>query len=212
MNAVFIGRSVEVLGAILEQDRILAAVVEERQADGCAARLARERAIPVHTVRSQADFDRLPAFEGMPVAVMCECGIILPEPFGRRFSRLVNIHPGLIPENRGRHPLPQGILHGHATMGVTAVLVDFARIDFGRILCRAELPIDYEASYGRNNERLRRLYAFVAREVARQLREERLDDLEYLYRIREDHYYPRLDGPTLERVAQAERLRDLIEE
>jgi phosphoribosylglycinamide formyltransferase-1 len=65
---------------------------------------------------------------------------ILPEPLIGAFPRgILNVHPGLIPENRGLDTLTNAI-YRDIPMGITAHLID-RRVDAGAVLDRYLLPV-----------------------------------------------------------------------
>ncbi len=89
-------------------------------------------------------------------------GIILDQNIISRVERVINLHMGLLPQCRGRHPLPAAILNHHTTAGVTAHLIVDEHIDSGPVVCQTSMPIDYQASYNTNEKALRSLLGDLA--------------------------------------------------
>lgn len=70
----------------------------------------------------------------------------IPEAILNSVERAINIHPSLLPLNRGPHPVQWAIIHGQTKTGVTAHLMtnDF---DAGHIIKQVEVPIELEDTW-----------------------------------------------------------------
>jgi len=69
-------------------------------------------------------------------------GLIFKEDLIHRFEAGIwNVHPGILPENRGRHPLSWSVLKNEAYFGVTIHVMD-AEIDCGVHLAHAKIDRD----------------------------------------------------------------------
>ena len=70
----------------------------------------------------------------------------IPEAVLNSVERAINIHPSLLPLNRGPHPVQWAIIHGQTKTGITAHLMtnDF---DAGHIIKQVEVPIDVEDTW-----------------------------------------------------------------
>ena len=92
------------------------------------------------TESQQAMHDRLQ--EARPdVVVLAGFMRILKEPSLTAFAdRIVNVHPSLLPEFKGRHAVRDALASGASITGCTVHLV-IPEIDAGRILAQATVPI-----------------------------------------------------------------------
>lgn len=198
-DGVFIGHSLEAFHAAVEQLTIIGVITEARASDGPVAEDARARGIDLELVTDARQVPVALSRFSCELVLMCEFGLILPHE-GLEGCTVINVHPGLVPDNRGRHPLPQAILHGDEYMGVTALIADLQLIDAGEILCRLEAPIDYESDYNTNNERLRRMLRMATDDAIRQVLSGQVADNSYLFRCRPNRYRPPVERGTLERI------------
>lgn len=144
-----------------------------------------------------------------PGRILClaSFGIIVKEPVISAVRHVVNVHPGVLPGYRGRHPLPQAIVHGERMMGCTVHLVDGPEIDAGPVLARAELPIDYSASYESNERRLRQLMGHLTETVLDQLLDGSAVSVAW-DAAAEGRYHPPLGSERLRALLDAPALRD----
>jgi folate-dependent phosphoribosylglycinamide formyltransferase PurN len=95
--------------------------------------------------------------------------ICRPPAIGCFAGGLLNLHLGLLPGSRGRHPVEWSILEGRPT-GVTVFLLD-AGIDTGReIVLRREVPIRAEPDFAAAKRRLAERDAEFFREALERLR------------------------------------------
>ena len=81
-------------------------------------------------------------------------GIILDDEIIEWCNRkVINIHPGVLPGYRGRHPLHQSILDKSKDMGISIHVLN-KKIDSGMIVEKISVPIDYNLSYKQNEKKL----------------------------------------------------------
>lgn len=125
-------------------------------------------------------------------------------------KKIINIHPGLLPEYRGRHPLPQAILNKEKMMGITAHILT-SKIDCGEIIETKKLKINFEDSYKSNEKRL---FSFVP---------EIFDNIVKMFNINEipfynnqfyeiGNYYKPLQKEILLEVLNSDKLRSVLDE
>lgn len=116
---------------------------------------------------------------------------------------VINIHPGLLPQYRGRHPLPQAILNKELYMGLTSHVMSLA-IDEGRILKIVKIAINYEKNY-KDNELLllNRLYNFVKESV-----QNYFNNVEITTKEKNTYYKP-LDKDQLHEIFTVTKLKEL---
>lgn len=128
----------------------IALVVSDRP-DAHALRRAADAGVPTETVLWSDHTDR-DAFSAALAAVVERSGAkavvlagfmrILGSPFVLRFpSRIVNIHPSLLPSFPGSHAVEQALQHGVTITGVTVHFVD-EQVDHGPIV--AQVPVHVE--------------------------------------------------------------------
>ncbi len=107
------------------------------------ARIAAARGIPVLEVARPGDPETLAVLGAYVPDAICVACFPWRVPRGLlELPRLgcVNLHPSLLPENRGPDPLFWTFRRGDATIGVTAHLMD-ERLDAGPIVAQRVLPV-----------------------------------------------------------------------
>jgi hypothetical protein len=108
------------------------------------------RVITVAHLNSDESVAALSALDADVGVVGCS-PILRPEVFGAFRLGVLNIHPGLIPEYRGRSPVEWALFEG-GNVGVTLHLID-AGIDTGPVVSRRTVPLQagdtVRAVYGR---------------------------------------------------------------
>lgn len=94
--------------------------------------------IPNKTVLSAA----LESFSPFDIGVIANFGLILStEDISCADLGFVNAHPGLLPHNKGRHPIQQSILEKHSETGICLHRVT-PIVDGGEILSEHRITID----------------------------------------------------------------------
>ena len=126
-------------------------VVVSNQADAQGLERAEKAGVPTAVV-SHKDYDSREAFDEAVLAqlknhdvdVVCLAGFmrILSSVLVRAFpSRILNIHPSLLPAFAGLHAQRQAVEHGAKVSGCTVHLVD-EELDHGPILAQAAVPVE----------------------------------------------------------------------
>ena len=136
-------------------------------------------------------------------AVSASFGFIFKNRHLSHFEKVINIHPGCLFSNRGRHPLPQAIMNNRLSMSITAHEVTDEKIDLGNFIARIELAIDYSVSYKENDSRLRSCLCLLSSYIS-----ENLDSRLPSYKVTEvqDTYFPPLEKTKLEEIMKSETL------
>ncbi len=126
-------------------------VVVSNQADAQGLERAEKAGVPTAVV-SHKDYDSREAFDEAVLAqlknhdvdIVCLAGFmrILSSVLVRAFpSRILNIHPSLLPAFAGLHAQRQAVEHGAKVSGCTVHLVD-EELDHGPILLQAPVPVE----------------------------------------------------------------------
>lgn len=90
-----------------------------------------------------SDLTALPLDELRPEAIAVACfDRLVPRGVRERVSLAVNVHPSLLPDNRGPMPLFWTFRRGQAVTGVTVHLLE-DRADAGAILAQRRLPVEH---------------------------------------------------------------------
>lgn len=76
----------------------------------------------------------------------------------------VNIHPSLLPKNRGVSPVPAALLSGDSFTGVSVMLMDEGW-DTGPVLSRAQIPISAQDTTGSLTDKVSRIGAQLLLDV-----------------------------------------------
>ncbi|MDR2646489.1 MAG: hypothetical protein LBC04_04985 [Holosporaceae bacterium] len=152
---VFMGHFVSVLEEIVSKIFVDFVVVEDKKSALDVVRFCEKNMLRYVVVKTFDDikvaFDNI---SHIGLLVVASFGIILREDLIKKCGHVVNIHPGDIPNCRGRHPLPCAILNKHKFMAITAHLIDSEKIDCGPIIAKIVIPINYRESYRHNEKRL----------------------------------------------------------
>lgn len=105
--------------------------------------LAWQRGIPLYEVASLSDAETVSVLTDYQPDIICvACFSLLIPPAIRELPRLgcLNVHPSLLPANRGPVPLFWTFREGHQTTGVTIHLVS-EKMDSGDILAQEEITV-----------------------------------------------------------------------
>lgn len=85
-------------------------------------------------------------------------------------ENLIVLHDSLLPRYRGFAPLVSALVNGDSEVGVTALLAA-AEFDRGDVVIQKSLPVQYPAKVRDVIDRISRLFAQTALEIAAQLKE-----------------------------------------
>ena len=137
------------LQALIDAGLPIAAVASNRK-DAYALVRARAAGIPTatfsldcHADRSERDLVLATWLEEHAVELVVLAGYmhLLTTPFLNRFpGRIVNVHPSLLPQFPGAHPIEDALAAGVETTGVTVHLVDEG-LDTGPVLRQEEVAV-----------------------------------------------------------------------
>ena len=114
--------------------------------------------VPHTDFPSREDFDRrvvtLLKEHGVELVVLAGFMRLLSAVFVRAFpSRILNIHPSLLPAFPGPHAQRQALQHGVRISGATVHLID-EEMDHGPIIAQAAVPVYADDTEGRLRERI----------------------------------------------------------
>jgi phosphoribosylglycinamide formyltransferase-1 len=142
------------LQALIDAGLPLSAVASNRK-DAFALLRARDAGIPTatfsldcHADRTERDLVMATWLEehGVELVVLAGYMHLLTAPFLARFpSRIVNVHPSLLPAFPGAHAIDDALAAGVETTGVTVHLVDEG-LDTGPTLVQEEVPVEPRAT------------------------------------------------------------------
>ncbi len=122
-------------------------------------------------------------------------------------KNIVNIHPGILPNYRGRHPLPQAILNKERFMGITSHILTKC-IDKGDIIEIRAMSIDYDASYFDN---LNRLYSLLPELIDVTVEKFLKNCLPIIVSDTNDNYYPPLNEITIKEIVNCKKLIEITD-
>jgi phosphoribosylglycinamide formyltransferase-1 len=138
------------LQALLDQGLPVVAVASNRR-DAYALERARAAGVPAatfglecHASRAERDLVMATWLEqhGVELVVLAGYMHLLTRPFLDRFpDRIVNVHPSLLPQFPGVHPIEDALAAGVETTGVTVHLVDDG-LDTGPVLRQEEVSVE----------------------------------------------------------------------
>lgn len=136
--------------------------------------------------------------------------------FGKIFTRemiellsmkIINIHPGILPNVKGRHPLPQTILNKEKEMGITAHVLNEC-IDSGKIVDLIKLNIDYKKSYKYNETKLLEKIPIIFDNVIDKFLNNNIDFSKEI--LSYGTYYPPLSYDMINKIININRLEELF--
>jgi methionyl-tRNA formyltransferase len=118
--------------------------------------LAKKRQVPViqlETFKSSGAIQTLTGYQP-DLIIVAAFGLILPgEVLSLPRFRCLNVHPSLLPRQRGPSPVAGAILHGDELTGVTIIVMD-ARLDAGPVLAQQKAGISFMDTTGSLSSRL----------------------------------------------------------
>ena len=199
---VFLGDFDFVLDELLNFVSIDLVFVENRVSNKKIIDLCRVRGIQYFIVDGFGDLFESTRNLDIDFCFMASFSIILKQCFIDGCNKIINFHMGDIEVCRGRHPLPVAIVNNFDFMGFTVHLVDSERIDFGGIVVKVSIPIDYGESYEFNKNVLFDFVRAVIPSVFRNgFRSCVCDNASSVY-------YKPLDSVLLERVVKSDCLME----
>jgi len=143
------------------------------------------------------------------LTIVCSFGIIVPpEIIEYLDKKIINIHSGILPDYRGRHPLPQAVLNREELGGVSAHVLN-ERIDAGRIVSQRRFAIDYEKSYRFNEKQMLSLILPVFDEVIEMFSRDEIDFSKHI--VTGGKYYKPLEGRIVQLLLESEKLDSVLE-
>ena len=142
------------LQALIDAGLPVSAVASNRTS-AYALQRAREAGIPTATFsldcfagREERDLVMATWLEehGVELVVLAGYMHLLRKPFLDRFpGRVVNVHPSLLPEFPGAHPIEDVLAAGVETTGVSVHFVDEG-VDTGPVIVQEEVPVEPRAT------------------------------------------------------------------
>ncbi|WP_371362951.1 Methionyl-tRNA formyltransferase [Sporomusa rhizae] len=162
--------------------------------------------IPTVEIKNAEDFQRNEInklFNERVINIIASFGIIIPNELTRQYV-FINVHPGILPDYRGRHPLPQAIVNQEKYAGITVHIISPNGIDTGKILGLEKVEIDYSENYKYNELKLRGLIQSVLHKAIHNYLNQK-----YLGESSDGSYYKPLTGDRLNLIFSVSRLIDL---
>ena len=145
MNVVFIGNRFPVLEAMLEDGIQPAGIFAVR--DSFLERELLRRAIEYTPIENRAGLISGLRGTDYDVLVSNGCPYLLPVSGLQNGSRtFINIHPALLPEQRGAHAINSAMLHQYGA-GATCHIMDDG-VDTGPVIARVEIPFSPDLDLG----------------------------------------------------------------
>ncbi len=117
--------------------------------------LARKNNIPVKEADNTSDFHFIIEKENPDIVVVAGFGLIISPKTLKLNSKLINIHPSLLPKYRGPTPIQTSIINGNQSSGITLFFID-EKIDHGPIIDQKKVPFHSKINYKEAEEILGR--------------------------------------------------------
>ncbi|QXM05178.1 formyltransferase family protein [Crassaminicella indica] len=170
---------------------------------------ARKNNVRYYLIKSKNDMLNILKDEEIPdLTIVGSFGkIFTPEMIEYVERKIINIHPGILPFYRGRHPLPQAILNKETEMGITAHVLN-QEIDYGEIITLKKLKIDYSKSYKFNEQKLYNLVPDVFDETIKKYIKREIKFL--VNKGKKGTYYKPLNKNLLRKVINSNILKELF--
>lgn len=201
----FFGNFTQAFNTVVDMFKVKFVVFESNKENLEIKQYCEENNIQCFVVGSIKDIKKILAiFSKIDFFIVASFGLILDEELiGFPKYDAINFHPGLLPQYRGRHPLPQAIVNKDKYMGITAHIISI-EIDKGPILSIERLAIDYDLSYSGNECSL---LSFMPSTVKKAF--ENYFSKNIIHPKGEEKYYKPLDREVLSKIFSAEKLKDL---
>ena len=209
LNIGFFGNFDKAFDGIKDRHNIKFVIFEENKENSKIKSYCYEKKIEVFLVKSKIDIHKIiKNFLDIDLFLVASFGIIFDKKIlNHPRLNVINIHPGILPNYRGRHPLPQAILNKEKYMGITSHIMNL-EIDKGKILNLIQLPIDYTKNYKENELNLvKELPNFVLKTVDNYLNKKYLNIVE-----NSNKYYKPLKKELINNIFTANKLEDIINE
>lgn len=157
---------------------------------------------------TQNDIKKIALNNRVPeLTIVASFGLIFPENVIKYLNNnIINIHPGILPEYRGRHPLPQAIINKDKFMGITSHFLT-SSIDKGKIIESIKILIDYSRSYLDNLEVLKSFLPYIFESTIKRVRENRFP---IILSEGKNNYYKPLSQELIKEIVELEKLIDLF--
>lgn len=205
LNIGFFGNFEKVFEDLIDSYNIEFVIFEYNKENKNIQEQCLKRDIPLYYIEKQSEiYDVIKVFVHIDFFIVASFGLIFDENI-LRYPKLntINFHPGILPQYRGRHPLPQAILNKDLCMGMTSHVMNLM-IDKGDILNIIKIPIDYEKSYIENEKRLMdTLKGFTRESIDNYLHKS------YIKAQGVESYYKPLDARILQKIFNIKQLKDL---
>ncbi len=204
----YFGNFFECVQGISKNHRLVYVIFERNKENDRIVRFCRDNNITYKRVETSDEIIAL-----LPAIGKKQPDFFLVGSFGIIFNKeiihfpryaTINVHPGILPDYRGRHPLPQAILNREAKAGVT-VHVMTESIDRGDILATKSIDLDYNTSYRQNEKRLLSLLPKLVDEGIRRYLSERSVKL-----TSAGAYYKPLPKYLIDKIVNAETLKEIF--
>jgi methionyl-tRNA formyltransferase len=142
-SAWYFGNNYPIAQTINRRIPLTDIVCERRSFNQDIFNLAKVNEIGFHVIDSVLDLKTIPLPSAKDtVAFSYGVSIIFPSDFIRQFTHGIwNIHPGELPQNRGRHPIAWNFLNGHNTFGICIHQIN-TQIDRGLLLAEGDVVRD----------------------------------------------------------------------
>lgn len=204
---IFMGTFLEVLEVF---DRVIGTdlvIIEDKQSSEGVLRWCREYRKEVRVVKTKSEVQSLVPHNSQ-LAVVAGFGIILSSEIINKCTNIINFHPGLVQQCRGRHPLPVSVLKRYPTMGITCHIINDEEIDAGPIIAQISIPIDYDKSYKSNEDKLKRYLRKLAEAVFEEYKETKTF-ISVQWKPKREAYFKPLPPLLLNKIINAEKLSDI---
>jgi len=205
INIGFFGNFDGIFKGLINKYIVQFVVFEENKSNYIIEEICKERNIKVFYVKSKYDiYNSIQNFKNIDLFVVASFGLIFNETI-LKYPKLdtINIHPGILPTYRGRHPLPQAILNKEKYMGITSHIMEL-EIDRGRILYQKQLAINYDKTYKYNEQvLLEELNIFILKTINNYLNKI------YLNLKGVGKYYKPLEKKQILKIFQVKKLKDI---
>lgn len=160
-------------------------------------------------INSQSEMLKIIKENDIPeITLVGSFGIIFTEEMINSLNnQIINVHPGILPDYRGRHPLPQAIVNRERFMGISSHFLTKS-IDEGRIIDMKITNIDYSNSYMDN---INELYSFLPDLIDNTIDKYLKKDFPIMsnFNIKSKYYKP-LSKEKIREIIDAQKLIDLF--
>ena len=204
ISIIYIGNLPDMIRILMKSEKFMveAVVCEYKKRTLELENAAKKANLPLMDVKNKTELEVVLKEENIPVAVMYDFGIIIPQTVIKQIN-IFNFHPGSLQTNRGSSPLNWSVLLGEKTTEMSLHKIS-AEIDMGELIAASVCHLEYKDTPGTLRKKLENRIPSMLLELYEYLKGNRQGKLIeggiYRRRIEEKDYTIKPETDTLLQV------------